>query len=139
MELSRHLRYPISEGFPNMPKEKDTRLVYSTDPALNRKCPKCKELLSECVCETQADPKSYKFIAILRIEKSGRNGKTVTVIDQLPKNELFLKNLTTLLKKKCGSGGTYLMGGKEGVIEIQGDKRELIRQVLVKEGIQSRG
>jgi translation initiation factor 1 len=118
---------------------KDTRLVYSTDPALNQKCPKCKEVLSECTCVAEPDPRSYKFVAVLRIEKQGRGGKTVTVIDQLPKNELFLKNLTTTLKKKCGSGGTYLMGGKEGVIEIQGDKRELIRAALEREGIKSKG
>jgi translation initiation factor 1 len=78
-------------------------------------------------------------VAVLRIEKQGRGGKTVTVIDRLPKNELFLKNLTTTLKKKCGSGGTYLMDGKDGVIEIQGDKREIIRAALTKEGIQSKG
>ncbi len=118
---------------------KDTRLVYSTDPALNVKCPKCKELESECTCEAEDDPKAYKFVAILRIEKQGRGGKTVTVIDQLPKNELFLKNLTTLLKKKCGSGGTYLLGGKEGVIEIQGDKRETVRKALEGEKIRSKG
>jgi translation initiation factor 1 len=118
---------------------KDTRLVYSTDPTLNQRCSKCKELRPECVCIPERDPKSYKFVAILRIEKGGRSGKTVTVIDQLPKNEMFLKNLTSTLKKKCGSGGTYLMDGKEGVIEIQGDKRELVRQVLTREGIQSKG
>ncbi|OFZ18029.1 MAG: hypothetical protein A2X94_04585 [Bdellovibrionales bacterium GWB1_55_8] len=118
---------------------KDTRLVYSTDPELNRKCAKCKELLSECTCAPEVDPSKYKFIAILRIEKQGRGGKTVTVIDRLPKNELFLKDLTTTLKKKCGSGGTYLMGGKEGVIEIQGDKREIIRTALAAEGIKTKG
>jgi translation initiation factor 1 len=118
---------------------KDARLVYSTDPALNQKCPKCKELVSECTCTPEADPKAYKFVAVLRIEKQGRGGKTVTVIDRLPKNELFLKNLTTVLKKKCGSGGTYLMEGRDGVIEIQGDKRELVRAALLKEGIQSKG
>ena len=118
---------------------KDTRLVYSTDPALNQKCPKCKEVLSECTCASEADPKTSKFVAILRIEKSGRNGKTVTVIDQLPKNELYLKNLTTLLKKKCGSGGTYLMDGKEGIIEIQGDKRELVRRTLEQQQIKTKG
>src|SRR3954463_7834114 len=105
---------------------KDTRLVYSTDPTLNQKCQKCKELVSECVCVPEVDPKAYKFVAVLRIEKQGRGGKTVTVIDQLPKNELFLKDLTTKLKKKCGSGGTYSLAGKEGLVEIQGDKRELI-------------
>jgi translation initiation factor 1 len=118
---------------------KTTRLVYSSDPELNKKCQKCKEVVSECTCEPEVDPSSYKFIAILRMEKQGRGGKTVTVIDRLPKNEIFLKNLTTLLKKKCGSGGTYLMDGKEGVIEIQGDKRDIIRPILLKEGIQSKG
>ena len=118
---------------------KDTRLVYSTDPALNQKCPRCKEVISECTCEPATEVSDYKFTAILRISKSGRSGKTVTVIDQLPKNELFLKKLTTSLKKKCGAGGTYLMDGKEGVIEIQGDKRELIRATLTQEGIRSKG
>lgn len=117
----------------------DTRLVYSTDPKLNQKCQKCREVLSECTCPKEVDASSYKFVAVLRIEKSGRAGKTVTVIDQLPKSEIFLKDLTTKLKKKCGSGGTYLMDGKEGVIEIQGDKREIIREFLAKEGIKSKG
>lgn len=118
---------------------KEGRLVYSTDPALNRKCDRCKEVVSECTCEPEHDPKTYRFIAVLRIEKQGRGGKTVTVIDRLPKNEIFLKELTTLLKKKCGTGGTYLMDGKEGVIEIQGDKRDLIRTLLQKENIKSKG
>ena len=117
---------------------KTTRLVYSSDPELNRKCMMCKEVVSECTCEPEVDPKSYQFIAILRIEKNGRGGKTVTVIDRLPKNELFLKELTTKLKKKCGTGGTYLTAGKDGVIEIQGDHREAIRVLLEKEGIRSK-
>ena len=121
---------------------RDTRLVYSTDPALNQKCAKCKELVSECTCVQDVGVKqerASKFIAILRIEKAHRGGKTVTVIDGLPKSELFLKDLTTQLKKKCGSGGTYLMDGRDGVIEIQGDKRELIRAMFAKQGIQTKG
>jgi translation initiation factor 1 len=115
------------------------KLVYSTDPALNKKCERCKEVVSECVCEKQVDPKGYKFVAVLRIEKSGRAGKTVSVVDQLPKNELFLRDLTKKLKNKCGSGGTYLMDRKEGLIEIQGEKLEMIRKVLESEGIKHKG
>ncbi len=135
MELCSYLGYGIRENI----MTKDTRLVYSTDPALNQKCQKCRELVSECTCTPDVDIKTYKFVAVLRIEKQGRGGKTVTVIDRLPKNEVFLKNLTVLLKKKCGSGGTFSMDGKEGLIEIQGDQRELIRTLLEKQGIKSKG
>jgi translation initiation factor 1 len=118
---------------------KEGRLVYSTDPALNKKCERCKEVVSECTCVADVDTRAYKFVAVLRVEKQGRGGKTVTVIDRLPKNELFLKDLTKLLKKKCGTGGTYLMDGKDGVIEIQGDKREIIRVILTQEKIPHKG
>jgi translation initiation factor 1 len=118
---------------------KDGRLVYSTDPVLNKKCARCKEVLSECTCANEVEPKGYKFVAVLRLEKQGRNGKTVTIIDNLPKNELFLKDLTKLLKKRCGTGGTYLMDGKDGIIEIQGDKREIIRVILAQEKILNKG
>src|ERR1700733_12696910 len=100
----------------------DSKLVYSTDPALNQKCPKCKNLSAECVCPKQIDLKARNFVAVLRIEKAGRGGKTVSIIDGLPKVNVFLKDLTRKLKNRCGSGGTYLMDGKEGKIEIQGDK-----------------
>jgi translation initiation factor 1 len=117
----------------------NSRLVYSTDPKLNEKCPKCGELVLACRCEPQAQNKTYRFIPVLRLEKQGRGGKTVTVIDQLPKEELFLREWTTKLKKKCGSGGTYRRDGKDGIIEIQGDKRALVRACFEKEGIRTKG
>jgi len=122
-----------------MSSDKNTRLVYSTDPEQNKKCAKCKELVSECTCQDESRFAKSKFVAYLRIEKAGRGGKTVTVIDELPKVESLLKELTTELKKKCGSGGTYLMDRKEGVIEIQGDKKEAIRAILTKKGIKTKG
>jgi translation initiation factor 1 len=83
--------------------------------------------------------KTYNFVAYLRIEKAGRGGKTVTAINDLPKNEPFLKDLTSELKKKCGSGGTYSMEGKAASIEIQGDKMEMVRTLLNKKGIKTKG
>ncbi len=77
----------------------------------------------------------YKFVASLKLDKSGRAGRTVTVINNLPKQEIFLRDLTSELKKKCGAGGTYLMDKKEGVIEIQGDKRDIIAQVLTQKSM----
>ena len=118
---------------------RDAKLVYSSDPGQNVRCPKCKEIKAACTCQPEAPLSSYKFVAVLRIEKQGRGGKTVTVIDQLPKQELFLKDLTTELKKKCGAGGTYSTEGKEGLIEIQGDKREQVRALLAKKGFQVKG
>jgi translation initiation factor 1 len=125
----------------------DSRLVYSSDPSKdgqqNLKCPKCKEIKAACTCVEVKAPEmgksGYKFVAVLRIEKQGRGGKTVTVIDRLPKQELFLKNLCQELKKKCGTGGTYETGGQEGLIEIQGDHREKIRSLLGAKGIQTKG
>lgn len=118
--------------------EKNYRLAYSTNPSLNQKCPKCKEAVSECGCAPDRAIGSEKITAVLRIEKSGRGGKTVTVIDRLPKSESYLKELCTELKKKCGSGGTYFVR-EFGVVEIQGDKREMIRASLVKKGLVVKG
>ncbi len=123
---------------------KNTRLVYSTDPTQNKKCATCKELVAECSCKKVPEvklsqSKSYSFVAYLRIEKAGRGGKTVTAINDLPKNETFLKDLTSELKRKCGSGGTYSMDGKAASIEIQGDKMDMIRSLLNKKGIKTKG
>jgi translation initiation factor 1 len=83
--------------------------------------------------------KSTNWVAVFRIEKGGRGGKTVTVIDQLPKHETFLAALCKELKNKCGSGGTYSMEGKEGLIEIQGDKRAAIKAIFDKKGYKYKG
>lgn len=78
------------------------------------------------------------FTAVLRIEKTGRGGKTVTVIDRLPRSESFLDKLARRLKTRCGTGGTYKID-ETGVIEIQGDQREKIRGIFEKEKIRFKG
>jgi len=120
-------------------KTSESRLVYSTDPELNRRCAKCRELLTECTCRPEINAASAKFTPVLRIEKAGRAGKTVTVIDRLPKSEPFLREWTTKIKKRCGSGGTFRMDRDSGVIEIQGDKREMIRAIFAGEKIKPKG
>jgi translation initiation factor 1 len=122
-----------------LPVSKNTRLVYSTDPKDNIICPTCKNLKIDCGCSDLPKASEYKFVAVLRLEKKGRGGKAVTVIDQLPKQEIFLRELSAVLKKKCGVGGTYITSGKEGVVEIQGDKREMIRVILIERGIKTKG
>lgn len=83
--------------------------------------------------------KSRNWVAVFRIEKGGRGGKIVTVIDQLPKQEAFLESLCKELKSKCGSGGKYSMEHKEGLIEIQGDKRDAIKAIFEKKGFKFKG
>jgi translation initiation factor 1 len=58
----------------------------------------------------------------LRREVKGRGGGTVIVITGIPLADSALKELSGALKKRCGCGGT----AKDGVIEIQGDHRDIL-------------
>ena len=115
------------------------RLVYSTDPKRNEKCPKCGHLKEECRCPGDSRAAACGFTAVLRIETAGRGGKIVTVIDRLPPSDNYLAPLEKLLKSRTGSGGTHYNGASGGVIEIQGDKRGLIRKILAERGIECKG
>ena len=75
----------------------------------------------------------------MRLEKNGRGGKIVTLIAGLPPSDNYLVPLEKLLKSRAGSGGTHYNGASGGVIEIQGDKRDLIRKVLSERGIICKG
>ena len=66
----------------------------------------------------------------LHRESSGRAGKAVTLVKKLILSEEALKALAKKLKQECGTGGTV----KDGVIEIQGEQREKIADVLQKLG-----
>ena len=70
--------------------------------------------------------------AYLHRESKGRGGKTVTLVKNLALSEKDLKALAKKLKRACGSGGTI----KDSVIEIQGEHREKIADVLRKQGYQ---
>ena len=66
----------------------------------------------------------------LHRDSKGRGGKTVTVVKKLVLSEDDLKELAKKLKQVCGSGGTV----KDGEIEIQGEHRGRIAEVLQKLG-----
>lgn len=68
--------------------------------------------------------------ARVRRETKGRKGKGVITISGLGLDAASLKELAKKLKKTCGSGGSVV--GE--VIEVQGDKRDTIKQVLEKNG-----
>ena len=63
-------------------------------------------------------------------ETKGRKGKGVTVVTGVPLAGAALDELASRLKRMCGSGGTV----KDGVIEIQGDHRDLLLAELAKQG-----
>ncbi len=100
-------------------------------------CPRCHKPLDGCTCPAYdpTQPKLDQFKPRLRLEKSGRKGKAVTVIDGLPPDEAYLKNLAKVLKSKTGSGGTFYVAESGGVIEVQGDKANIIRPILNQQGI----
>jgi translation initiation factor 1 len=51
-------------------------------------------------------------------------------VDGLPRNGPFLDALARELKKSCGTGGR----SGEGAVELQGDQRERLRELLSKKG-----
>lgn len=69
---------------------------------------------------------------IVRIQRqvSGRKGNGVCVITGLDLSDDELKKLATELKKRCGCGGAV----KNGTIEIQGEKRDLLKDLLEQKG-----
>lgn len=108
--------------------------VYSTDRG--RVCPKCGWPLDLCRCNRRVEEAvPSTVVAKLRLEKSGRGGKEVTVIYDLPKNSAFLEELARALKKACGTGGTV----GDGEIELQGDRRERVAALLGSRGMQVKG
>ena len=108
---------------------KKTRTVFSTESG--RVCPKCGWPQKDCRCSVAVDERvPERLTARLRIEKAGRRGKTVTVVESLPRKREFLKELTGELKRACGSGGK----AGDSHIEIQGDHRERLRTLLRDKG-----
>lgn len=99
--------------------DSNSRLVYSTD--------------SGRIDEPKATVERPKGDGIVRIQRqtSGRKGKGVCLITGIDVDDAELAKIAAELKKKCGCGGAV----KEGVIEIQGDKRDLIKILLEAKGM----
>lgn len=104
-------------------------LVYSTETG--RTCPSCRNAIDACSCEQEFVPSGDGIVRIKR-ETKGRKGKGVSLITGVQLPEVELKKLAKQLKQKCGVGGAV----KDGVIEIQGDMRELLKEELEKQGFQ---
>lgn len=102
-----------------MKNDNNSRLVYSTD--------------SGRIEEQKVKLERPKGDGIVRIQRqtSGRKGKGVCLITGIDADDNTIEKLAAELKKKCGCGGAV----KDGIIEIQGDKRDLLKQLLEAKGM----
>ena len=108
--------------------EDDEGIVYSTE--FGKMCSRCGRPAGECICKrTRAVPEGDGIVRLKR-ETKGRKGKGVTLITGIPLDDEGLKTLSKSLKQKCGSGGTV----KNGIIEIQGEHRDMLETELAKRG-----
>jgi translation initiation factor 1 len=100
-------------------------------------CERCGQLESACQCApVEKRPELIppeKQTARLRVEKRAR-GKVVTLVVGLDPDGNDLTALATILKGKCGSGGTV----KEGLIEVQGEHLDAIEKALTAIGYKTR-
>ena len=111
-------------------KNEGAGLVYSTE--FGKMCPGCNKPTAKCVCQkkqSQSIPKNDGIVRLMR-ETKGRKGKGVILITGVPLNNDGLKKLAKSLKQKCGSGGSL----KNGIIEIQGDHRDVLEKELSRLG-----
>ena len=116
---------------------KKGRLVYSTD--VGRICPTCQRSTEGCTCrggsskrDSGAAPNVPPSDGVVRVGRAtqGKKGKGVTTISGVPLQAAELTRFAKELKKKCGSGGRV----QDGVIEIQGDHRDVLIPLLEARG-----
>jgi len=99
-------------------------IVYSTNPSF--------EITPAEMPERATVPKDHDLR--VQLDKKQRGGKLVTVVSGHSGNQLELEVLAKLLKSKCGVGG----GVKDRFILIQGDFRDKILELLLKEGYRAK-
>lgn len=118
-----------------MARENYSRTVYTTETG--RICPDCGKPVGECRCIKKKSPapaasQPLRDDGIVRVslDRKQRAGKAVTVISGLKGSADGLHELAAELKRRCGAGGTL----KDHTIEIQGDHRDTLVEVLKSKG-----
>lgn len=96
-------------------------VVYSTNPDFSYDTEDDEE------AETIAAEKQQLRISL---DKRNRKGKAVTLITGFIGTDNDFQELSKLLKTKCGVGGS----AKDGEILVQGDFRNKVLELLLKEG-----
>ena len=107
-----------------MPKRSSSsRVVWSSSDGDLRKAPDPSKARARATAAAGGRVK-------VRRETSGRRGKAVTTVANVPLDDDGLRELSGRLKKRCGVGGSV----KDGVIELQGDHRDVVMEILNAEG-----
>lgn len=102
-------------------KFKNSKVIYSTNPDYND----WDEDFENMEALLPKDQKLY-----VCIDKKQRKGKKVTLVEGFIGNTNDLKELGSLLKSKCGVGGSV----KDGEILIQGDFKQKVFDLLLELG-----
>ena len=89
-------------------------------------CPKCGLPEDLCVCEMIA--KEAQKIQIFMVSK--KFSRSMTIIKGIDASKIDVRDLMKKLKSKLACGGTY----KNNEIELQGDHRDRVKNILIKEG-----
>jgi translation initiation factor 1 len=89
-------------------------------------CTKCGLPKELCVCETIA--KENQKITVELVKK--KFNKVSTVVQGIDEKEINLKELAKKLKSQFACGGT----AKEGRIELQGDHKQKVKNMLIQSG-----
>ncbi|MCB0506778.1 MAG: translation initiation factor [Chitinophagales bacterium] len=100
-------------------KKLSSKTVYSTNPNFVFES-------EEEVIETLPKHQQTLYVSI---DRKQRKGKSVTLIEGFVGKETDLETLAKLVKTKCGVGGS----AKDGVILIQGEFKQKIKEILEKE------
>jgi translation initiation factor 1 len=85
-------------------------------------CPVCGLPEELCMCEEIA--REQQQIKIYSMKR--RYGKIVTLIEGIDSGDIDLDDLARKLKTRCAAGGTV----KDGKIELQGEHKKKVEQVL---------
>ena len=100
-------------------------MVYSTNPDY--------QFQEEENFEVETLPANQQKL-VVKIDRKGRGGKQVTVVEGFVGSDDDLAALGKTLKTKCGVGGS----AKDGEILIQGDQRDKITAILTDMGYKAK-